>query len=78
MSIDTSTDSDRSFDGPDDDVGSDAAEDFVQRHPGVVKLARVGWAAKGVVYVLTGLLALTIAADGGNSDQSGGSSGQAD
>lgn len=66
--------------GPDDDVGSDAAEDFIQRHPSVIKLARVGWAAKGVVYFLTGVLAFTIVADpfgsqdgsqsgGGNSDQ---------
>lgn len=78
MSINTATDSDRSFDGPDDDVGSDAAEEFVEQHPGIVKFARIGWAAKGVVYVLTGLLAFTIAADSGNSQQSGGSSGQAD
>ena len=60
-----------------DDVGSDAAEDFVRRHPGVVKFARVGWAAKGVVYLLTGILAFTIAADPFGS-QSDGSSGQAD
>lgn len=83
MSIHTSTEHDPSTgrvdtDRTDDDVGSDAAEEFVQRHPGVVTFARVGWAAKGVVYLLTGLLAFTIAADGGNSSQSGGSSGQAD
>lgn len=78
MSINTSTDSAPSSDGSDDDVGSDAAEEFVERHPGVVKFARIGWAAKGLVYVLTGLLAFTIAADRGNSKESGGASGQAD
>lgn len=62
--------------GSDDDVGSDAAEHFIRRHPGVVRFARVGWAAKGVVYLLTGFLAFTVAANphGGSSD----SSGQAD
>ena len=62
--------------GSDDDVGSDAAERFIQRHPGIVRFARVGWAAKGVVYLLTGFLAFTVAADphGGSSE----SSGQAD
>lgn len=66
-------------DGPSDssDVGSDAAEEFVRSHPSVVSFARVGWAAKGVVYVLTGILAFTIALDSGNSEQSGGSEGQA-
>lgn len=64
----------------DDDVGSDAAEDFIERHPSVIKFARIGWAAKGVVYLVTGVLAFTIVADpfgsqngsqggGGNSDQ---------
>ncbi|MAT03843.1 MAG: hypothetical protein CL424_02210 [Acidimicrobiaceae bacterium] len=73
MTIHSSTDTGRSP-GTDDDVGSDAAEDFIERHPGVVKFARVGWAAKGVVYLLTGFLAFTIAAD----PHGGGSSGEAD
>jgi len=38
-------------------VGQLAAE-----HPGLVKLGRAGWFAKGVVYVLAGILALQIAA----------------
>lgn len=38
-------------------VGHLAAE-----HPGLVKLGRAGWFAKGVVYVLAGILALQIAA----------------
>ena len=58
--------------GPDGEVGSDTAEEFLRRHPGVVRFARVGWAAKGVVYLLTGLLAFTIVAnpfDSATSDQ---------
>ena len=31
-------------------------------HPGVVKIGRVGWLAKGVVYIVAGILALLIAA----------------
>lgn len=44
-----------------DDVGSDATERFVREHRWVVHAARVGWAAKGVVYLLTGVLAFTVA-----------------
>lgn len=48
---------------PDDGrVGSENAEDFVRRHPWVVAVGRIGWLAKGVVYALTGVLALTVAA----------------
>ena len=53
----TDSDDDSSSDwsppGSDQDVGSDAAEDFIRRHPSVIRLARIGWAAKGVVYSLT-------------------------
>jgi hypothetical protein len=38
-------------------VGELAAE-----HPGVVKIGRAGWFAKGVVYVIAGFLALSVAA----------------
>ncbi|MEP7115082.1 MAG: DUF1206 domain-containing protein [Ilumatobacteraceae bacterium] len=38
-------------------VGELAAE-----HPGVVKVGRAGWFAKGVVYVIAGFLALSVAA----------------
>jgi hypothetical protein len=50
---------------PSDDgrVGSDATEAFLRRHPWVVDVGRAGWLAKGVVYTLTGVLALTIVAD---------------
>lgn len=34
---------------------------FAADHPGLVRFARVGWAAKGVVYVLAGVLALIVA-----------------
>ena len=34
-------------------------------HPGVVKIGRAGWFAKGVVYVIAGYLALLIAAKAG-------------
>jgi hypothetical protein len=46
-----------------DNLGSDGAAAFVRRHPWVVTLGRVGWVAKGVVYALTGVLALTLATD---------------
>lgn len=49
--------------GPPDRVGSDAAEAFVHRHPWVVTAGRVGWLAKGMVYLLTGVLAMTVVAD---------------
>jgi len=44
-----------------DQHGIQAAQDVTQAHPGLVKLGRIGWAAKGVVYLLTGFLALFIA-----------------
>ena len=34
-------------------------------HPGVVKIGRAGWFAKGVVYVIAGILALMVAAKAG-------------
>ena len=35
------------------------------QHPGVVKIGRAGWFAKGVVYVIAGYLALSVAAKAG-------------
>ncbi len=68
-------------DGPsgDSDIGADKAEEFARQHPALVKFARVGWIAKGIVYALTGVLALFIGlrtqgqvADGeGEASQSG-------
>lgn len=47
--------------GHDDEIGSDGAERFTREHPRLVGFARAGWVAKGVVYGLTGLLALLVA-----------------
>ena len=44
----------------DSDVGVERAEEFAREHPGLVKFARIGWVAKGIVYGLTGVLALLI------------------
>ena len=33
---------------------------LVAEHPGIVKLGRAGWAAKGVVYTIAGILAATV------------------
>jgi hypothetical protein len=33
---------------------------LVAEHPGVVKLGRAGWAAKGVIYTIAGVLAATV------------------
>lgn len=61
-------------------VGIEEAEQFTDDHPGVVRFARIGWAAKGVVYGLVGLLSLLIAirpfdatggSGGGEASQSG-------
>jgi len=46
--------------GDDSDVGVERAEEFAREHPGLVKFARIGWVAKGVVYGLTGVLGLLI------------------
>lgn len=54
------------------DVGSDTAGAFVRRHPELVTLGRIGWVAKGIVYALTGVLAITIA-----TNRFGGTEGEA-
>lgn len=56
----------------DEEVGSDRAEEFAREHPGLVKFGRVGWAAKGVVYGLTGMLAMFIALRSVGASSSGG------
>jgi hypothetical protein len=57
--------------GADDEIGSQAAESFVRRHPWVIDLGRVGWVAKGVVYGLTGVVAVMVAVDpyGSSNDE---------
>ncbi|QGG96519.1 DUF1206 domain-containing protein [Actinomarinicola tropica] len=60
------------------DAASDAVADLARRHPEVVAAARVGWVAKGVVYVVLGLLAATLVVGGGGgggSDQEVSQSG---
>ena len=66
----------RSHHHSNDDVGSESAERFIRRHPWLIDVARVGWAAKGVVYLLTGVLAFVVAA--APFRESGSNSGQAD
>ncbi len=58
------------IDSSTDDVGSETAEAFARDHPNLVKLGRAGWIAKGIVYALTGVLALVVA-----SQSSGAASG---
>jgi hypothetical protein len=43
------------------EIGSERAEHFAREHPNLVKLGRVGWVAKGVVYGLMGVLAVAVA-----------------
>jgi hypothetical protein len=43
-----------------DDVGLEQAEEFAREHPSIVKFGRIGWVAKGLVYGLTGVLALLL------------------
>lgn len=45
----------------DDRSGSDRLAELSHRHPSVVRFARAGWMAKGVVYVLLGVLAVSLA-----------------
>ncbi|MGD9704051.1 MAG: DUF1206 domain-containing protein [Acidimicrobiia bacterium] len=53
--------------------GSHKVEQIAHRHPSIVTAARLGWAAKGVVYLLLGVLAVPIALDGlGGSDAGAG------
>lgn len=58
----------------DKDVGVERAEEFAREHPAVVKFARVGWIAKGIVYALTGVLAVLIGirSSGGSTPKGGG------
>jgi fumarate reductase subunit D len=59
-----------------DEIGSDTAEAFVRRHPGLIDLGRIGWVAKGIVYGLTGVVAVMVAVDPyGSSDDEASQSG---
>jgi hypothetical protein len=54
-----------------DEVGSDKAEQAARENPAIVAFARVGWVAKGLVYGLTGVLALAIVFGSGSSGGEG-------
>ncbi|MBK5222158.1 MAG: DUF1206 domain-containing protein [Acidimicrobiia bacterium] len=49
---------------PQGSSGSESVEDLARAHPGLVRLVRAGWLAKGVVYVMLGVLALPLALQG--------------
>ena len=59
-----------------DDVGSDEVQEFVAEHPNLVRFSRVGWVAKGIVYSLVGVLALTVAVGGRNDTTPEGEASQ--
>jgi hypothetical protein len=62
--------------GSDDDIGSEEARQFAAQHPGLVKFARIGWVAKGVVYSLIGVLSMLIGLEAARNDgATGGESG---
>jgi hypothetical protein len=48
---------------------SERVQDVAHRHPSVVTAASFGWVAKGVVYVMVGVLAVPIAIDGLQADR---------
>lgn len=49
-------------------TGSETIERYAREHPGVVTFARLGWVAKGIVYLLLGVLAIPIALEGTGQD----------
>jgi hypothetical protein len=59
-------------------AGGNPVGRLASEHPGLVKLGRVGWFAKGIVYVIAGLLALLVAREAsGWSDDGAGAEGEA-
>jgi hypothetical protein len=59
------------------ETGSHTVEAIAQRHPWLVTVCRLGWVAKGVVYLVVGLLAVPIAVDGLRGDSESGGSTEA-
>ncbi len=57
--------------------GSDTVAQFARDHPALVALARTGWAAKGLVYLIVGILAIPIAANGLDRGRTEGGEGEA-
>jgi hypothetical protein len=62
---------------PPAESGSQAIEDLAERHPSLVSTARTGWVAKGVVYILLGVIAVPIALQGAGGDSGGSGGGEA-
>lgn len=48
--------------------GSRKVEEVAHRHPGLVAFSRLGWVAKGVVYLVLGALAIPIALESSGTD----------
>lgn len=76
MSTKTNTTTNTEANDDDRDVGVEQAEEFAREHPAVVRFARVGWLAKGLVYALTGFLALAIGIRSTNGSSSSGGGDQ--
>jgi hypothetical protein len=53
------------------ETGSETIERYAREHPGIVSLARLGWVAKGAVYILLGVLAIPIARESHGQDDGG-------
>jgi hypothetical protein len=54
------------------ETGSRKVEAVARRNPSLVTVARLGWVAKGVVYVVIGLIAVPIALQGATARRAGG------
>jgi Domain of Unknown Function (DUF1206) len=59
------------------ETGSHKVEEIARQHPWLVAVARLGWVAKGVVYLVVGVLAVPIAIDGLRGDGSSGGDSEA-
>ncbi len=59
------------------DTGSETIERYAREHPGIVTFARLGWVAKGIVYLLLGVIAIPIAQEGTGQDDGGTGQNQA-
>ncbi len=57
--------------------GSDALRDLLHDHPQLVRAARVGWVAKGLVYLLVGALAVPVAMERRRAESSDSGSDEA-
>ena len=59
------------------ETGSETIERYAREHPGIVSLARLGWVAKGAVYLLLGVLAIPIAREAQGQDDGAAGDSQA-